>query len=636
MNLTAGLGGGQLQIGFAYSKAIHHQNTIEKLAQGYLDALRQIIKHCTQPEAGGYTVSDFPYIAIEQPVLDDWLGNNRNVEDVYPATPMQQGMLFHSLAMPGSGVYVEVMGCRLEGELSADAFEKAWQLVVNRHSILRTGFVWDKTDEPIQIVSRQLDIHLERLDWRNDDPSDQQKRLNRLVQSGRAKGFDLSKAPLMRLILIQMGADQWQFVWLHHHLLLDGWSLPVLLKEVFGCYEALSLKQEINLPMSKPYRDYILWLVKQDMKEAENFWRETMQGFTTPTPFFVDTLPKQPDATDAESKGKQHYFIDEALTQKLNGLVKMQKLTLNTLLQGAWSVLLNRYSGEDDILFGAVVSGRPAELAGIDNMVGLFINTLPVRVSFDKTQTLQACLQKLQVNQVDQRQYEYTPLAKIQQWSQIEPGLPMFESLLVFENFPVDRVLNSQQQGSVRITDVMAHEQTNFPLTLVVSPGKQISLDLSYDPERFQPAMIERLLQHLEMILKAFPAYLKRPVTDIPLLTSNEYLQIVTEWNDSAKDYQAPDCLHDLFEQQVEKTPTVIALEYDDATMTYQQLNEKANQLAHYLVSQGVRPGMMVGVFALRSFEMVLALYAIIKAGGAYLPLDPTYPADHLRYYVLT
>ncbi|MBT7410911.1 MAG: non-ribosomal peptide synthetase, partial [Methylococcales bacterium] len=303
---------------------------------------------------------------------------------------------------------------------------------------------------------------------------------------------------------------------MHHHLLMDGWSMPILLQEVFACYETLSLNQALQLPPARGFRDYIAWIAKQDNHKAEEFWKKALKGFSSPTPFFVDTLPKQQKQT---GQGQKVFHVTERITQRLGELGKQNKLTLNTLVQGAWGILLNRYSGEDDVLFGAVVSGRPAELPGVDTMVGIFINTLPVRICFNEDESLLECLNELQANQADQRQYEYTPLAKIQQWSDVEAGQALFESILVFENFPVEQVLEQQNKGSLKVVDVMSSEQTNFPMTLIVSPGEQLTLEILYSKERFEDHVIDRLFGHFEKILARMIETMAQPVLNIPLLT---------------------------------------------------------------------------------------------------------------------
>ncbi|MCL5995558.1 MAG: condensation domain-containing protein, partial [Chloroflexi bacterium] len=331
--------------------------------------------------------------------------SKRNIESVYPLSPMQQGMLFHSLYNPDSGVYVEQMTCVFEGELDVPSFARAWQQVVNRHTILRTAFAWKRVDRMLQVVHRETNMPLQQHDWSRLSPSEQAAQLEAFLQADRSHSFDVSKAPLMRLALMRLGANQWQFAWTHHHILLDGWSVPILLREVLTLYEAYRLGREATLPPTRPYRDYIAWLDQQDLSQAESFWRKALQGFTAPTPLTVDRPASS--AAGVAPYPELDIELPTQTTAALHAMSREHQLTMNTLVQGAWALLLSRYSGEEDILFGATVSGRPAHLPGAESMVGLFINTLPVRVALPPHARLIPWLQQLQAQQAQLRQYEH-------------------------------------------------------------------------------------------------------------------------------------------------------------------------------------------------------------------------------------
>ena len=308
--------------------------------------------------------------------------NKRNIEAIYPLSPMQQGLLFHSVYAPESGVYIEQMHCTLRGALEVAAFRRAWQRVIERQSVLRTCFVWQNLEKALQVVQRQVELPFAEHNWRHWSAHEQQAQLEIFLKQEAARGFDLAKAPLLRLTLLRTGAEAWRFVFTHHHLLLDGWSLPLLFREVFSFYAAFAQGQELSLPPVRPYRDYINWLQKQNPAEAELFWRQTLSGLTTPTP-----LPLEHAATEItpETTGYQLLpcRLPATLTEALQQFVRKNHITLNTLIQGAWALLLARYSGESDVVFGATVSGRPAELPGVESMVGLFINSLPVRATIN-------------------------------------------------------------------------------------------------------------------------------------------------------------------------------------------------------------------------------------------------------------
>ncbi|MGH9959457.1 MAG: condensation domain-containing protein, partial [Pyrinomonadaceae bacterium] len=367
-----------------------------------------------------------------------------SIEDIYNLSPMQQGMLFHTLQAPHSEVYFEQMSYSLTGNLNVFAFQQAWWQVVQRHSVLRTAVYWEELSEPLQAVYRQVAPPWVEKDWRGVSPSEQQARLDAFLEADRGRGFELGQAPLMRCALLRVAEVSYYFVWSHHHLLLDGWSLPLILREVSGYYEAYCGGRELRLASPRPYRDYILWLQRQDLLQAEGYWREALRGMTAPTPL---PIGRGGGARLEPRYEQQELRVSGAVTSQLQALAREHRLTLNTLVQGGWALLLSRYSGEDEVLFGATVSGRPAELGGVETMVGLFINTLPVRVMVSRKASLLPWLQQLQVQQMEREQHAYTPLVEIQGWSDMPRGVPLFESLVVFENYPIDSALIEQRNG---------------------------------------------------------------------------------------------------------------------------------------------------------------------------------------------
>jgi amino acid adenylation domain-containing protein len=560
--------------------------------------------------------------------------SKRNIEAIYPLSPMQQGMLFHTLYAPDSEVYMEQTIAALRGPLDAAHFEQAWHAMLQRHTILRTSFAWKKLEQMLQIVHKQVALPFHQEDWRSLSAEEQRTRLDEFVRADRQEGFKLAKPPLLRLALFRLADDVHQIVISAHHIILDGWSLPLLVKELMTAYESLAQGQGPLLPPVRPYRDYINWLQKQDQATAEAFWRQQLQGFSAPTPLVVER--PQP--------GRQGYRETEVrlsaeTTAALQQLARQHQVTLNTLFQAAYALLLHRYSGEEDILFGATVSGRPADLPGAESIIGLFINTLPVRVQFTPRMRVTDLLAQLMVQQGALRQYEYSSLVQIQEWSDVPPGAPLFNSILVFENYPVDETLR-QRQGSLVIDDVYANEQTNYPLTVVSGPGREMALKVSYDRSRFADATIDRLLGHFKTILESFVADAEQPVTAVPLLTPHEITQLVHTWNDNAAPFDAR-LIHDWFEETAARFPDAPAVVFtagasaaggEGAQLTYRELDERANQLAHYLQKQGVGPESIVAICADHSPEMIVAAVGVLKAGGAYLPLDPANPPDRLAY----
>ncbi|MBC1221787.1 amino acid adenylation domain-containing protein [Nostoc sp. UCD121] len=546
-----------------------------------------------------------------------------NIEDIYKLSPTQQGLLFHTLYAPDSGVYCDQYSITLKGNLNTLAFEQAWQQLAKRHAVLRTSFHWEELDEPMQVVHRQVKLPLEQQDWRGINSGQQQQRLESFLKTEQKRGFELSHPPLMRLVLIQLTDDVYQFIWSNHHILWDGWSRVVLFKEFLEIYQALCTNQNPYLKPAFPYRKYITWLRQQDLSQAEAFWRNALKGFTAPTPLVVDKFVA--NTSSHQEYDEQKIELSVATTEKLKSFARQYQITVNTLVQGAWALLLSRYSGEDDVVFGANTSGRPVTLPGVESAVGLFVNTLPVRVRVNGNDAIISWLKTLQTEQAQARQYEYSPLVQIQGWSEISKGVPLFQSFIAFENYPVDSSL-LQGKENLEIDGFSAVNRSNYPLSLIVAPLVQLQLQINSDRHCFDVATITRMLGHLQTVLEGMAANPERQLKDVPLLTETEQHQCLVEWNNTQIEYPVNLCIHQLFEAHVEKTPDAIALTFADQHLTYHELNCRANQLAHHLQKLGVGSEVQVGICVERSLEMVIGLLAILKAGGAYVPIDPSYP----------
>ncbi len=495
----------QLYVEWTYNAAIHQRGTVERLANDFIQALRDLIAHCLSPLAGGYTPADFPLARLDQPTLDRVFARDRAIEDIYPLAPAQQGMLFHSLYAPTSGVYIEQLVCTLCGDLDVAAFRRAWQQIVDRHTILRTSFLWEDLDEPIQVVQRHVDLVLEQYDWSHNSTDEQRQQLDALLRQDRVRGYVFSQAPLMRLFLIQLATDRYQCVWSVHHILMDGWCLPLIWSEVLASYEALRREQPLALEPIRPYRDYIAWLMQQDLAPAERYWRRVLAGVTAPTPLGIGDERKDDQATQHQERRIQ---LSAETSARLQALARQHGLTLNTLVQGVWALLLSYYSGSSDIVFGVTVSGRPSDLPGFETMIGLFINTLPLRVRLAGDTPLIEWLHTIQLQIAELRQFEYSPLVHVQGWSEVPRGMPLFESIVVFAQYLSNGSSSAQPQfgPSIEIRDIVGIEQTNYPLTLTALPGAALAIDINYNCHRFNGATIERLVTHIERLIDSMLA----------------------------------------------------------------------------------------------------------------------------------
>jgi amino acid adenylation domain-containing protein len=557
----------------------------------------------------------------------------RGIEDLYELSPMQQGILFHSLAASELDAYLIKIGYTLQGKLDLEALDRAWQRVVDRNPILRTSFHWESVQKPLQAVHREVRLSLERHDWRGLSEAEQQERLSAHLAADRGQRFELNRLPLMRVTLIRTAEDRHRLFWTFHHILLEGWSASLVLDEVFTFYRAFSRGLDIDVKPRRPYRDYILWLQRQDRSKAELYWRQALRGLSAPTTLDVGRPPG-----DSKSAGqryeKQQLRLSVSTSRALQVLAQRNQLTLNTVLQGAWAILLGRYSGQEDVLFGSVVSGRQVDLPGSESMVGLFVNTLPLRVRARPEDRLLAWLRELQAQQVEMREYEYSALIDVQAWSEVPRGMRLFESLFTFENWFGDVSVRGGD-ADLQILDVGFFEGgTDYPLAIEAGPGPPLSAVFSYDRRWFEAAAITRMLGHYESLLKGMAAHPDARLLDLPLLGEAERGQLVVGWNETAAEYSSDFCVHELFERQVEQRPDAVAVTFGDQRLSYGEMNRRANQLGRYLRRLGVGPEVVVGLCMERSAEMVVALLGILKAGGAYLPLDPAYPAEQLTFMV--
>ncbi|HEX8694828.1 MAG TPA: amino acid adenylation domain-containing protein [Longimicrobium sp.] len=628
LEVNGSVGGGSLALHFTWGKDTHRRETVRRLADAYLEALRGLIAHCREEGAGGYTPSDFPLAELSQAEVDALLAGRRGVEDLYPLSPMQEGMLFHAVSGHERQPYQVQVVRRLEGSLDAALFRRAWAEVARRHAALRTGFVWRGVRRPLQRVEHAVEVPWVEEDWTGLDEAGREAALERYLEADRARGFDLEEAPLMRCALFRAGEGTHWFVWSLHHLLSDGWATARVESEAFRVYRAWSAGREAELRRARPFRDHVAWLARQDSGAAERYWRGVLAGFDAPTRLGVDR-PAGPDAGLRNAQRRR--ALSPELTARLEATARERQVTLNTLLQGAWALLLSRYSGEDDVVFGATVSGRPAELEGVEEMIGVFINTLPVRVKVPGHARVGAWLAGLQRAQAEAREYEYAPLVQVQGWSQMPRGTPLFESIFIAESLPGD---DGAAGGGAGLATAGGRtlEWNTFPLTLLASPGRRLSLALSYDESRFDAPAVDRMLEHLDRVLEALAADADAPLSSVSLVGPAERARLVDEWNRTARPYPRGVCIHERFEEQVRERPGDAALVWGSESLSYAELDARANRLAHHLAARGVGPDSRVAVLLERSAELVVSILAILKAGGCYVPLDPTHPAERLRF----
>ncbi len=583
------------------------------------------------PAGGNFSVAGLSQSSLER--LLARLGDAAaNVEDLYRLSPIQEGMLFHALHGGEEAPYFEQLVLTYDRDLDLDRLERAWRQAVERHPVLRTSFVWEDVETPVQIVHRRVELPFGRQDWQILAPPERDERLRRFLAEDRSLGFALDRAPLLRLNAIWWSDASWRLAWSYHHLLLDGWSVGLLLREVAAIYNAGGQAAAAALEPRRPFRDYITWLRQQDLSAAEAWWQRTFEGFFAPTALGIDRTPGRP-VLPGDVHAEVAAVLPAALTASLEDFARRHRLTLHTVIEGAWALALARYGDTEDVVFGSTLSGRPAALPGSESMIGCFINTLPVRARTALEQKLLPWLQNLQACQVELRRFEHSPLVEVRRWSGLPGDRPLFETILVFESL-FGPGLRSSHAGGRKGRQL--HQRTNFPLTLVVWPGREIALEARFYTGRFAAEDVSRLLGYVTELLAAIvtePDGLHpgdRRLADLPLLLPHEHAQILREWNDTAEEIPAAP-VHHLFAARATCVPEAPAVADAGRSLTCGELDARANRLAHHLIRLGVGPEVLVGVSLERSADMVVALLGILKAGGAYLPLDPAYPVDRLR-----
>ncbi len=554
-----------------------------------------------------------------------------NVEDVLALTPMQEGMLFHALAAPRSGVFVQQISCVLEGGIDLGRMSSSWEAIVQRHAVLRSAFLWEGLDEPLQLIRRQVEVPWEYHDWRTSSVAGCRSQVAALLEGERRRGFDMAHAPLMRMHLIEEAAGRWRWIWVFHHILCDGWSVQVLLREWQASYGDPG-----NPPSGHSafeWKDYVAWLQRRAPQEAEAFWRERLQGFQRPTELNVVNFQETPAEEVHETAYTQlRTRLPETTTRLLGDFAKQHRLTLNTLVHGAWAQLLSRYAGEDEVVYGATVSGRPPELEGIEHAVGLFINTLPVRVRCDPDTPLIDWLRELQQQQIELHDYEFSSLGLVQAWSEIPRGRPLFDSIVVFENYPSGE--DSAATNELQLVDVEYLEQSNYSLALLAVPRDELELILVHDTSAYDSSTVSQMLSQLARLLAGFIGQDTNSLADLRLLSDEELAQQLVSWNATEKEVAADVTVLDLFERQAARVRQADAVVFSGQRLSYGELDDRATALASALVARGIGPEVPVGICAERSVEMLVGLIGILKAGCAYLPLDPRNPPERLKAIV--
>ncbi|WP_153794837.1 non-ribosomal peptide synthetase, partial [Paenibacillus polymyxa] len=633
LDLNGLISEGQLQLTISYSHQEYRKETMEQLAEALRTSLQDIIAHCADRKQQELTPSDVKLKHVTLAELDQLVERTRDIgelENVYALTPMQKGMLFHSLMDAASGAYFEQTTFDLRGCFQADIFQDSLNHLAQRHEIFRANFISGWQDEPVQVIFRRKDVGFSYEDLRHLDDQERDAYVQEFIRQDKAAGFDLSRDALMRVAILRTGDEDYYFVWSSHHILMDGWCVALVTDEVFEAYFAAVEHREPKLAPVTPYSQYIEWLEAQDVEAAASYWKDYLLGYDQQT-----SIPIGKVGTKADGAQFEHVLCDlgKDLTGRLEMVAKQYHVTPNTLLQTAWGLLLQKYNGSDDAVFGGVVSGRPADIPGIENMVGLFINTIPVRIRSGAEDTFADLIRTNQQQALASQDYETYPLYEIQALT--EQKQELINHIIVFENYPVEEQVEQLGEGATSdfvISNAGMIEQTNYDFNLVVMPQEAMKIRFEYNTKLFDREAVERTQGHLIQLLEQVVAKPDIRVQELEVLSEQEREQILSVWGDTAAEYPSEQTIHGLFETQTAHTPEQPALYFEGEQLSYRELNERANRLARTLRSQGVTKDRLVGLMTERSIDMIVGMLGILKAGGAYVPIDPTYPEERIRY----
>ncbi|MCD1589011.1 amino acid adenylation domain-containing protein, partial [Halomonas sp. IOP_14] len=545
-----------------------------------------------------------------------------NIEDVYPLSPTQEGMFFHSLEADEPGLYVNQLNVDVSG-LDADRLVRAWQNMVERHAILRTGFLWQAgMARPLQLVFTQVEPEIVQLDWRGKKDALEES-LATYAEQVIKHQIDWLTPPLAWLHLIRLDDDRYQLIWTRHHILSDGWAEARLINEWLASYS-----EEPLAAVGRPYGDYIRWLQRQDAALTQAFWTSELAGLEGPT-LLAESARQE---NEAQGFAKRYTRLGRQDTALLKAAAQRQRVTLNTLVQAAWGVLLQRYCHQERVVFGATVSGRPPSLQGAEEMVGLFINTIPVALTARPEQSVGAYLQSVQATNLGIREYEHAALADIQRWSG-SSGRALFDSIIVFENFPVDRTMRDQQRHGLRFGEVAGEGITGYAMDLQVVIDDELEIEYCYSRRDFPELFVDELKCAMELLIRQMAESPERPVGELGWIESTRW-DALNKLGQSGRSGFSRMPVHRRIAAHAVTRATTMALRMGDQSISHTQLNAQANRLAHYLCEQGVGPDVRVGVALERSPQVIVTLLAVLKAGGAYVPLDPTYPPERLSFMI--
>ncbi|HKV95701.1 MAG TPA: amino acid adenylation domain-containing protein [Candidatus Angelobacter sp.] len=615
--------GPELTALWTWIPGILSEQDVQLMAEGWFHMLEALVQLSEQPGVGGLTPSDLPLVALSQSEIDRLENEYGDIEDILPLSPVQEGMLFHAFYdASGPDVYNVQIALRLEGPLDEKLLEAATKALLSRHKNLSVAFKYQDLDRPVQIIPRDFSVPWDTLDLSALAPQERERSWAEFVKRDGLVRFDPGTSPLFMFHLVRFAPKEFRLLITTHHILIDGWSTFLMIDELQKIYEHHG--NASALPRVTAFRDYLTWLTSRDRSSAEAAWREALAGLEEGT-----RLSPLASLGDPKIPERIVISLDEETTQRLTAQARARNLTVNTIVQGAWAVLLSRHTGQEDVVFGSTVAGRAPEIAGVESMVGLLINTVPTRVRLGSADSFDDLVNRLNQEQSRLLPHQYLGLVEIQRLTKLNE---LFDTLVVFENFPRGEEGTAGPSGGLRFSLLDLNDAAHYPLTLIIGPSRRLDMFFTYHPDHFSSNFVEILSQRFIRLLTAFATAPDQPVNFIDLLDEQERRQIVVEFNRSHTEYPRNRTMMELFAEQVQRRGEEVAVICDQERISYNDLDHRSNQLARYLKNLGVGPEKLVGISVERSIDMVLAMVGILKAGGAYVPIDPAYPADRFRF----
>ncbi|SDH30826.1 non-ribosomal peptide synthase domain TIGR01720/amino acid adenylation domain-containing protein [Rhodococcus triatomae] len=623
---------------FSYVRDVLGADDARQLADLWTEALAALAEHASRPDAGGLTPSDLDLVHLAQADIDRLEAAYPALTDVWPLSPLQQGLLFHAqIADPQTDVYTVQLSVDLEGHVDADRLRRCGQALLDRHPHLSAAFTVTDSGETVQVVGDSVELPWRVVDFVDADYPERVRGPQREIDADRAAGFDMSTPPLLRFLLLRLEPDVYRLVITNHHILLDGWSTPLFVKELLVLYATGA--DTTMLPATRSFRDYLAWLHEQDPQQSLDAWRQLLDGVDEPTTVASPGADAHADVADPTAPIDVRFDAD--VTARLESIAREYGVTINTMVQTSWAVALATVTGRDDVVFGATVSGRPPQIDGVESMLGLFINTLPVRVRLRASETLVELLERVQAEQSAMLDHHHVGLAEIQDTAGVGA---LFDTLTVFESYPVDRGGFSEATdiAGMRVTGIHGEDATHYPLTLTASMEPNLAFTVRARAGAVEPMAAIGAASIASRMLRTIAADPRLPLARVDLLDESEH-ETHRAWNATAHDLVLPigpvedaTDLVTLLRAQADRTPDAPAVGDENAELTYREFDARVERLAAELAASGVVPGSVVGVAMERSNDLVSAIHAVLRAGAAYLPIDPDHPADRIAYVLET